>query len=243
MSYFFHTVIYQPIYNLLIFLYDVFPWKDFGIAIILATVLVKFVLLSFSRKQIESQKRMQELQPKIKETQEKYKNDKERQAKEMMNLYKEHKVNPFSGCLPLIVQMVIFIAIYRVIINISHGGFVANLSDLYPFMRDPGAIRHVFLGLVDLAKPNYVLAVLSAGAQYYQMKMMMAAQAKNRTVVPKKEGEPDFATMMNKQMTVLAPAMAFFVGATFPAALALYWITSTVFMILQQRVILKTQAE
>ena len=126
MGYFFHSFIYEPIYNTLIYLYDVIPGYDFGVAIILTTILLKTLFIPLSKKQIESQKKMQELQPKIKELQQRYKNDKEKQTKAIMELYKEHKANPFTGCLPLIIQLVFLIAIYQVIINISQAGFLSG---------------------------------------------------------------------------------------------------------------------
>lgn len=238
MMYIFDTLIYQPLYNTLIFFYNVIPGHDFGIAVILTTLVLKSLLIPLSKKQIESQKKMQELQPKIKELQQKYKDDKEKQTKAIMEFYKENKTNPFSGCLPLIVQLFFLIAIYRVIINISQAGFVVNPSDMYTFVADPGAINHLFLRFMDLTKPNYVLAFLSAIAQYYQTKMLFQKQG----VQKPKEGtstEPDFTAIMNKQMLYLGPGLTFFIGATFPAALALYWLFSTLFMIFQQMVIFK----
>ena len=158
-----------------------------------------------------------------------------------MAFYKENKANPFAGCLPLIIQLVFLIAIYRVIINIATGGFVVNLSDLYSFVPNPGEINHFFLHLVDLTKPNYILAFLSAAAQYYQTKMLF--QNQNTTKKENPSSEPDFASIMNKQMLYLGPGMAFFIGATFPAALALYWLFSTLFMLFQQMVIFKPKQQ
>jgi YidC/Oxa1 family membrane protein insertase len=239
MGYFFHTFIYEPIYNTLIYLYDVVPGADFGIAIILTTILLKTLFIPLSKKQIESQKKMQELQPKIKELQKRYKDDKEKQTKAIMDLYKEHKANPVSGCLPLIIQLVFLIAIYQVIINISQAGFLANPSDLYAFVADPGQINQLFLRFLDLSKPNYVLAVLSAIAQYYQTKMILGRQAEAATDKPASSDQPDFAAIMNKQMLYLGPGITLFIGATFPAALSVYWLVSTLFMIFQQMFILK----
>jgi YidC/Oxa1 family membrane protein insertase len=212
------------------------------VAIILTTLALKLLLIPFSKQQIVAQKRMQELQPQIKEIQQKHKNDKEKQTKELMAFYKENKANPLSGCLPLILQLVFLIAIYRVIINISNAGFIVNPSDLYNFIADPSPINNLFLRLVDMTKPNYVLAFLSAATQYYQTKMLFPSRstAKNQETA---SSEPDFATIMNKQMIYMGPALTFFIGATFPAALALYWLFSTLFMILQQLLIFKPKQE
>lgn len=242
MMHIFDVSIYQPLYNALIFFYNFIPGHDFGVAIILTTLVLKSFLIPLSKKQIESQKKMQELQPKIKELQQKHKNDKEKQTKALMEFYKENKTNPFSGCLPLIIQLIFLIAIYRVIINISQAGFVVNPSDLYAFVSDPGAINHFFLRFIDLTKPNYVLAFLSAIAQYFQTKMLFQKQNKPE-MKDASSSEPDFATIMNKQMLYLGPGLTFFIGATFPAALALYWLFSTLFMLFQQMVIFKPKQE
>ncbi len=243
MADFFHSFIYQPVYNILVFFYDVIPGHDFGIAIIMTTLLIKVLFIPLSRKQIESQKKMQELQPIIKDLQKKYKDDKEKQTKAIMDLYREHKANPFSGCLPLIVQLIVLIAIYRVIINISEAGFIINAGDLYAFIANPETVKHLFLNFLDLSKPNYALAFLSAIAQYYQTKMLLQSGVAKALSAEKDPSTPDFAEIMNKQMLYLGPGITFFIGVTFPAALALYWLFSTLFMIFQQAVIFKSKPE
>lgn len=233
----FDALVYNPIYNVLIFLYNIVPGDDFGIAIILTTLILKFVLLPLSKQQIESQKKMQELQPKIKALQHKYKDDKEKQTRAVMDFYKENKVNPVAGCLPLIIQLTFLIAIYRVLINISEAGLQIQEASLYSFITDPGQINHLFLSFVDLTQPNYVFAILAAAAQYYQTKIMIARQPKAE---PKDDSDgPDFATIMTKQMLIIGPLLTLFIGFTFPAGLSLYWLVSTLFMIAQQEYILK----
>lgn len=243
MLFFFNTFIYQPLYNLLILAYNLIPFRDFGIAIIVVTVLLKFLLIPLSRKQIESQKKMQEMQPKIKVLQEKYKNDKEKQSKALMEFYKENKTNPFSGCLPMIVQLVFLIAIYQVLFNISKAGLVVSPADLYSFVGDPGQINKMFVGLIDLSSainmssialkdiPHIILVILAAASQYIQTKMLMSSQPTAKT---QKSDKADFSQIMSKQMLFLGPILTLFIGIKFPAGLALYWLASTVFMIVQQ---------
>ncbi len=234
---FFSLIFYQPIYNALIWLYDL--CNDFGIAIIIITVLIKFVLIPLSRKQIESQKEMQDLQPKIKELQTKYKGDREKLSKETMTLYKEHKVNPAAGCLPLIIQMVIFITMYRVIVNLSsNNDIVIHAEKLYSFVTFPESINIFFLGFMDLTKPYAALAIITAAAQFYQLKMMQTknVNSTNATKIKEKEekSDPDFASIMQKQMLFIVPIMTLFIGLKFPSGLSLYWLSSTIFMIAQQ---------
>ncbi len=230
---FFEAIAYDPIYNILISFYNIIPWKDFGIAIILTTLLIRLIIYPISRKQITSQKKLQELQPKIKEVQAKYKDNKEEQAKQMMQLYKDHGVNPVSGCLPIIVYLIVFIAIYQAIIHIAGTNFLADSNHLYSFVPNPGPINHLFLNILDLTKPNIVLAVITAIAQYFQMKQILGNQPMMK-LSESKGDMSDFASIMNKQMLYIAPAATLFIGVTFPAALSLYWLTSTLFMLVQQ---------
>lgn len=242
MLFLFRELVFKPLYNLLITVYNFVPARDFGIAIILVTVFIKLVLIPLSRKQIESQKKMQDIQPKVKEIQEKHKNDKEKQSRALMELYRNNKVNPFAGCLPMVVQLVFLIAIYRVLFTISNEGFMANPSELYSFVKNPGSINHIFLGAIDLsAVVNFskitaqslmhiALVVATAAAQYIQMKMM-AGKTAAKPVTGK---ETDFSQIMSKQMLYLSPLLTLFIGMRFPAGLALYWLVSTLFMIVQQ---------
>ncbi|PJA86791.1 MAG: hypothetical protein CO141_02890 [Candidatus Moranbacteria bacterium CG_4_9_14_3_um_filter_42_9] len=244
----FNLFIYQPLYNLLVFVYDSIPLRDFGVSIILVTVLIKFLLVPLSKKQIESQKKMQELQPKIKALQEKHKGDKEKQSRALMEFYKENKTNPFSGCLPMIVQLVFLIAIYRVLFNISNAGLMVNAADLYSFVSNPGQINKMFFSLIDLSStinlgslamkdiPQIILIVAAALSQYIQTKMLMAGQPEKNV---SKNEQPDFSQIMSKQMLYLGPLLTLFIGIKFPAGLALYWLASTVFMIAQQHYLAK----
>lgn len=217
--------------------YNIVPGKDFGVSIILITVLLRTILIPLYKKQIESQKKLQELQPKIKALQEKTKGNKEQQTKQLMELYKENKTNPFSGCLPLVVQLIFLIAIYQVLIKISSNGLTIDPSQLYSFVSDPGKINQLFISLVDLTKPSIVIAALAAIAQYFQTKMLMTSQP----IAPKKDDSagPDMAQIMSKQMLYLGPLMTLFIGIKFPAGLSLYWLAGTIFMLVQQILIEK----
>jgi len=155
MNTFFQTIFYQPILNLLVFLYNTFG--DLGLAIIFLTLIVKLILFPLSKKSIKSQKSLQELQPKIDELKKKHKDDKQAQSVALMALYKENKVNPFSSCLPLIIQLPFFFAIFRVFKD----GFAQNHLDLlYPFVNNPEIINTVTLNFFDLSERNVILAIL-----------------------------------------------------------------------------------
>ncbi len=237
MSTLYHAFIYDPLYNALVFFYDIFPLTDFGIAIILTTILIKGIFYGLSRKQIESQKKMQEIQPKIKALQEQYKNDKEKQTKAILECYKENKVNPFAGCLPLIIQLIFFIAFYQVIMSFTGNDFRVEGNNLYSFIPNPGTVGKTAFGFIDLVAAAPWLGALAAIAQYFQTKMLLPHTTPVRKEGEKSDMAQDMAQMMGKQMLYIGPAMIFFFSFQFPAALSLYWLVSTLLSWGQQKLI------
>jgi len=229
--YTFNIAIYQPLFNALVLLYQYIPGHDFGITIIVLTILIKLALYPLGVKGIKSQKSLASLQPKMKEIKDKFKDDKEQQSKAMMELYKKEKINPLSGCLPLLVQMPILIGLFRVF---WRGFGQEQLSFLYGFVSHPGVINTSFLGIMDLAVPSAMLAILTGVLQFVQTKMVSPSEQKTA-----KKNAPDFSQMMQKQMLYFFPLFTVFILWKMPAALALYWMTTTLFTIFQQYLILR----
>lgn len=225
----FNEVLYRPILNALVFLYNIIPGHDFGIAIILLTILIRFILLPLSYKSIKSRQALSVLQPKIKEIQKKYKN-KEDQSKELMKLYKEEKVSPFSGCLPLLIQFPILIALYRVLINVLKPG---GLDVLYSFVRNPGTINSVFVGILDLAKNSPVLAILAGISQFFYSKVTMK-YSPSQPQPETKKGSINIQKTMTKQMLYFMPVLTVVIAWNFPAGLPLYWMASTLLGLAQE---------
>lgn len=225
----FNEVLYRPLFNGLIFLYNVLPWHDFGIAIILLTVFIRLILYPLNQKSIKSQKALSELQPKIKEVQEKFKGERTKQSQALLELYRAHKINPASGCLPLLLQLPILIALYQVFWKGLDPG---QLDNLYSFVTRPEAINPMFLGLINLAKSNYWLAILAGAFTFVQSKMMMGVQSKSA-------GSSDFSSLMSKQLTYFMPVMTVIIAWRLPAGLALYWIVITLFGIGQQYLVMR----
>ncbi len=224
----FTVLFYQPILNLLVFLYNIIPGHDLGIAIILLTIVVKLTLWPLSRKSIKSQKVLQDLQPKIEEVKKKYADNKEEMGRAMMQLYKENKVNPFSSCLPLLIQLPFFVAIFRVFKN----GFAnGSLNLVYPFISRPEFINSISLGIFDLSQPNKILAILAGIAQFIQTHMMSRQQPEIKSEGSKDE---NMMAIMNKQMMYMMPILTVIIGFTLPGGLALYWLTTTILTIIQQ---------
>ncbi len=223
----FNEVLYRPLFNALIWIYNIVPGNDLGIAIILLTILIRFILYPLSKKAIQSQKAISFLQPKIKEIQKKYKN-KEEQAKVMMELYKKHKVNPMAGCLPILIQLPILIALYRVFFS---GLNMETLNILYGFIQRPDSLNLMFLGLINLSQKNIFLAILAGFFQFIQSKMILP---QNITKDKSKSGGLDFSSIMSQQMLYFMPMITIFIAWNLPSALPLYWIVITIFGIVQQ---------
>jgi len=223
------AVFYTPIFNALVALYNFLPNHDVGLAIIFITAVIRLLTLPLNASSIRSQKALQELQPKLKELKLKYKDNKETLAKETMALYSEQKVNPFASCLPLLVQLPFLIALYQVMSNVLDS---KGFEVLYPFVWNPGSINPVSLGLVNLANPSWILAILAGASQFFQAKMMSA----KRPSQPPPEGakDEDMLAMMNKQMVFMMPLMTVVIAWKLPAGLALYWLTMNLLAIAQQ---------
>jgi len=230
MAQFFTNFFYQPVFNLLIFIYSNIAFSDLGVAIVLMTIIVRLIFIPFSKKSIEAQRAMQEIQPKINELKKKYAKDKEALGRETMNLYKEYKINPFSSCLPLFIQLPFFIAIFRIF---KKSITEESLKLVYPFLHTPTNIQNVgFGGMLNLSEPSVILAVLAGASQYWQTKMLMSAKKEDETDV--KKDENSMSEIMSKQMLYMMPIFIVFIGMSFPAALTLYMFTFNLTMGIQQ---------
>lgn len=236
----YNTILYEPLFNVLIFLYNLVPIKDLGIAIILITILVRGALYPLSRTSIRSQKKLQDLKPQIDTLKEKHKDNKEAFGKATMELYKREKINPASSCLPLLIQLPILIAVYQVFrLGLSNGSF----DVLYSFVANPGTINTMFLGFINLAEPNIYLAILAGIGQYIQSKMIMNTKKKDKSPKLTTKGKPDMSDMMGKQMMYIMPIFTVFIGTSLPSGLILYWLISICLTILQQKIVFSKTAK
>ena len=229
----FNTILYQPLFNALVLLYERLPGHDFGIAVIVLTIIIRLILYPLMIQSIKSQKVLSELQPKIQEIQQKYKDDKEKQAKETMGLYQKEKINPFGGCLPLLIQLPILIALYQVFWK---GLQPEAMINLYNFVPHPGVIDPTFLGVINLGQASLILAVLAGITQFFQTKMITPHQRTDKGQASK---TPDFSGMIQKQMLYFFPIFTVFILWKLPAAIGLYWIVTALFSIFQQHLIFK----
>ena len=177
---------------------------NYGLAIILLTVIIKMALYPLSHKQMKSMLAMQQLQPKIKEIQDKWKNkDPKKMQQLIMEMYKEHNVNPAAGCLPLLVQMPILIALYRSLYR-------------FPFINEAHA-SFIWIQNLSYKDPYYILPVLAGVTTFLQSKMTTS-----------------MADPTQRMMLYTMPVFIAWIAGTVPAGLALYWVVFNVVGSVQQ---------
>ncbi|MFA5197274.1 MAG: YidC/Oxa1 family membrane protein insertase [Patescibacteria group bacterium] len=240
------TLFVQPEINLLVFFYSILPGHDFGVAVILLTVVVRLIVWPLQSKTLRNQKAMNKLQPEINKIKEKYKNDPAKINTMTMELYKEKEINPLSSCLPTLIQLPLLFALFYAIRPFGTAAYIdvtnhaAGLwKDIYPWLRDMPFVKDALskpistelFGIINLTKPNWALALIAAALQFVQSKMIM----------PKKN--LDATQKMFNQTLYIFPVMTFIIGLSFPAALPLYWIVQTLMMILQQYLIMHRDVE
>lgn len=231
----FNNFLTEPLFNVLVFFYNTVAFRDFGIAIILLTTLIRLILWPLSQKALTAQQSLQELQPKIKEIQKKYQDRKEEQAKALMELYKTHRVNPLGGCLPILVQIPILIALYIVFLNGLNPDYLQNL---YSFVANPGSIDPDFVGLVDLSARSVPLALVAGLLQFFQSKL---ALPKIKLAGAPKGSDEAITKMISRQTLYFLPALTVVISLRLPAGLPLYWSFTTIFTILQQFAIMRAR--
>lgn len=233
LSFLYREVLFRPILNALFLLYTALPLKDLGIAIIILTFLIRLLLLPFTYKGIKAQKELAKIQPKLKEIQRKYKDNREEQARQLMELYRVHKISPFSAIIPLFVQLPIIIALYRVFIMVIKQKEVVGL---YNFVSAPSTLNPYFLGVINLGQQSVSLAIIAGVIQFIYSKMTVAKAQKKQS---QKDKKPGFSNLMGTQMTYFMPILIAFFGMSLPAGLPLYWIATTLFGIGEQLLIKK----
>lgn len=177
---------------------------SYGVAIILLTIVIKVVLYPLTVKQVKSMKAMSQIAPKMKEIQTKYKDNRQKMNEEVSKLYKEAGVNPVAGCLPMLVQMPFFIAIFYAIRD-------------FQYLSDPSFLWISSLSQASPSDPFYIIPALAAATTYIQTKQTMTDQSQQ-----------------NKMMMYMMPVMIGWFSVQFPAGLALYWVVSNIIQIAQQ---------
>ena len=266
----FEIIIVQPIFNLLIGLYSIIPGGDFGVSLIIFTILVRFAMYPLVKKQLHQTKMMRKLQPELVRIKKRAKGNKQLESMQMMELYKKHGVSPFRSIGILLLQLPIFIGLYSVIqIFTLHRDQVAKFT--YDFMEGIGPVKHLIehpdqfneklFGLIDLTKSAFghgsvdlfliLLAVVAAGTQYIMSKQTMPQTGEKKRLrdimseaAQGKEADQSEmnAAVMGKMILVL-PFFMFFIMVTVPGALALYYAVSNLVAVAQQAYLLRKDEE
>lgn len=266
----FELLVMQPIFNLLIAIYSVMPWGDFGLAIIVFTILIRFLLYPLVRRQLHQTKMMRKLQPELKKIKQRNKGDRQAEAMQMMELYKRHGVSPFRSIGILLIQLPIFISLFLAIrvftdnrANIGHYTyeFLHNFAPIRQLVDNPDQFNEQMLGFIDLTKHaigNHgidftlvAIALLSAITQYYMSKQTLPSEDSSRkfsdimkeAAEGKQADQAEMNAIVMRNMVKIMPVMLFFIMINLPGALALYYTVSNLIAVAQQHFLLKEDSE
>lgn len=262
----FTTLIVQPIFNLLVLIYALLPGHNFGLAIILFTVVIRLLLWPLVKKQLHHAKAMRELQPEIRRIKKEAKGDRQKESRLVMELYKEREINPFASIGLLIVQLPILIALYsgltklindpQTIITFSYP-FIQNLPSIQELASDISLFDATLFGWVDLARaavgggnglylPALVIVTASAVTQYYQSKQLTASDKDSKGLRQilrdagsgKQADQSEVNAAVGRSTRFFIPVLVFVFTVSLPSALSLYWLTSGLVALWQQKRVL-----
>ena len=226
----FQGLIYQPLFNTLIFVYNLLP--NLGLSVIILTGLIKLLTLPLNIKAYKIQQAMTGIQSEIKDVQKKYKDNPGEQAKAVSEIFKREKISPLGPIIPILIQLPILIALYQLFWR----GLWSQESYLYSFISRPETINSLFFS-IDLSKPSAVLAILAGLAQLVQTLMLPNVMGKIKDGGDIKE---KMSVALQKQMMFFFPVLTVFILLKLPSALGLYWLATSVFTILQQYILDKS---
>ena len=262
----FTTIIVKPLFNLLVSIYALIPGHNFGLAIIIFTILVRLIMWPLVRKQLRQAKVMRELQPELKKIKKKAAGDRQKESAMLMELYKERGVNPIGSIGILIPQFIILFGLYdalrqvasnpRSLVTLSYSG-IHHLSWMQTISTNIHRFDDTLFGVVNLSKsatghgaiywPAMIIVLASAIAQYYQSKQLMPTSKDSKKLrdILKEAGQSgskadqsEISAAVTKNTRFLLPVMIFLVTVNLPAALSLYWLTGGVVAFFQQWLIL-----
>ncbi|MGI9118156.1 MAG: YidC/Oxa1 family membrane protein insertase [Minisyncoccia bacterium] len=224
---FWYNFLVEPLHNALAFFVGIIPGGDVGVAVILLTLVVKFILSPLSKKASKSQIVLRLLSPELEKIKENIP-DKTAQAQATFALYKKAGVNPFSGCLIAVIQLPILVALFQVFKK----QLTFTSASLYPFIHTPSTVSLYFLGFLSLSTKSILLAVIVAVVQYIQTSFLLPKT--NKSVDTKKSFQSDLADSMTTQMKYVLPVVVGFAAYAGGVALGLYLLTSSLFTIGQE---------
>jgi YidC/Oxa1 family membrane protein insertase len=265
----FDLLIVQPIFNVLILIYGILPGNDFGVALIIFTVLVRLIMWPMVKKQLHQTKVMREIQPELKKIKERTKGNKQLEAQLMMELYREKGVNPFSSIGLLIVQLPILIALYRVIVIMTQSrdemakftyNFLEGIPAIKSVVANPDTFNETLFGIIDLTRhaieqngiyiPALIMAFTAAGLQYYQSKQLAPKPEEGKRLRDllsmqakgKEVDQSEISAAVSSRMLVILPLVTLGISLYLPGALVLYFAVTSLVAVIQQHIILTGDA-
>jgi len=266
----FDTLIVQPIFNVLLTIYSFTPWNDFGVALIIFTILVRLVMWPLIKKQLHQTRLMRKVQPELKKIKAKTKGNRALEAQMMMELYKEKGIKPFSSIGLLLIQLPIFIALFRVIqiITVERDkignyayDFIEKLGPIGTIVAHPDKLNETLLGFIDLTRhaiqgnsvyvPLVLLAVFAAIMQYIQSKQLLPQQDSKKklrdilkdSAAGKQVDQAEVTAIMSGRMIMILPVFLLFVALYLPGALVLYYAATSLVAIIQQHMVLSKDVD
>lgn len=228
----FYNGIYDPLYNGLVYLVDIIPTHDIGIAIIILTILVKFVLFPLSRQAVRTQMLMRSVAPEIEKLKETYKDKQEEQARAIFALYKAKGIRPFSSFFLILIQFPILFGLYWVFWK---GGLPSvDPNMLYSFVPVPANVNMEFLSMIDMRERSIILAMLAGLTQLVYARLSMGPRSAMATSPVEQSFSNDMARSFDLQARYVLPVIVAGIAYTVASAVPLYWTTSNLFMIAQE---------
>lgn len=260
----FQVLIVQPIFNFLLFIYNFVG--DFGVAIILLTIIIRLLLWPLVKKQLRQTKLMRKIQPELKKIKAKAKGNKQLESQMMMELYREKGVKPFGSMLVLLIQLPIFIALVQVVRLLSEHrdqieqytyGFLQSFGRIPDLIANPDTFNEKLFGIIDLTRhaigngaiywPALILAVAAAIFQYIQSKQTMPNVTEKKKLRDmfkaaangKEVDQSEMSGVMTRNMMIIFPFMTFFIAIYLPGAVVLYYATTSIVAVIQQWSVLR----
>ena len=230
MIWLYDSLVYEPLYNGLIFLMEALPYFNAGIIIIIFTIIVKLIMLPLSIKASKAQLQMKGAQKELQEIKEKHKDNKEELSRKTIEYYREKGINPFASIFILLIQLPILIGLYQIFLKSGLPQIYTEL--LYSFISVPHSVNMVFLKTINISEKSLMLALLAGLTTYIQISL--ANKSHKQKEDSKEEVSGDLAKAMAIQMKYFFPLLMTFISYTVSSALAIYFVTSNIFAIGQE---------
>lgn len=225
----FHTIFYEPVYNLLVLFLQIVPLHDIGASIILVTITVKTFLLPINLKATRTQYLMKAIEDEIKVIRENHKDNPQELSRKMMEVYKREKINPMSSLIAMLIQIPVFIALYFVFSK----GLKLDTSSIYSFVSFPDVLHSEAFGLLDVTKKSMFIAVVTGVTAYFLARRQTASMVTSKKETKDENFQDHFMKSMRIQLLYVLPVVIAVSAYVLPAALGLYWTTNNVLSYLQ----------